>query len=303
MREFLRRESSELVEAEELDMEAIKALTDGTRRKIMELLAREPSYPAEISTELGLGKQQAYYHFSKLEDAGLIEKSREEKKSGGVATFYRPTADGYIYDLGTGGKKAFLPPREKGARKLLEPMVSGRDINGCIVVGSPDEHGEDQVRARDGHLAGEIGIKLGNYGRSNDIATRLDTEMVSSGNFSRNLVLVGGVLTNLVTKKFNPEFPASFSTDSFPYHELETPEDTYTEDAVGVVQKIENPEAPGKAVFMAAGIRNRGTQGAIRAFKNLEEITEGYDGGSFYRVVRGLDLDGDGEIDDYEVVE
>ncbi|MFB6147387.1 MAG: hypothetical protein ABEJ66_00735, partial [Candidatus Nanohaloarchaea archaeon] len=104
-------------------------------------------------------------------------------------------------------------------------------------------------------------------------------------------------------RNYNGEFPASFATDSFPYHELETPDDTYTDDSIGVVQKTSHPENPGKAVYMVAGIRNRGTRGAIIAFKNLEEITEGYSGGEFYRIVRGLDVDGDGEIDDYEVVE
>lgn len=54
---------------------------------------------------------------------------------------------------------------------------------------------------------------------------------------------------------------------------------------------------------MVAGIRNRGTRGAVKAFKNLEDITEDYTGGTFYRIVRGLDMDGDGEIDDYEVIE
>lgn len=301
MSEFIRREKSELVEAGDLDGEAIKALSDGTRQEIIAMLAEEPSYPAEIASELELGKQQAYYHFRKLEEAGLIEEVREEKKSGGVATFYRPTADGYVFDLGSGGKKAAVPPRS--GRKFLEPLVKDGKVNGCVVVGSPDEHGEDQVRARDGHLAGEIGAKLGSYGSSDDPLTRLDTEIVSSGDFEKNMLLLGGVLTNTVTKKYNDDFPASFSTDSFPYHELETPEESYTDEAIGVIQKIPHPENPGKALFMAAGIRNRGTQGAIRAFKNLEELTEGYGEGKFHRVVRGLDIDGDGEVDDYEVVE
>lgn len=303
MVEFIRRGESRLVDAGELDGDALKALTDPTRREILEMLAEEPAYPAEIASRLGIGKQQAYYHFDKLEDAGLVEEVREEKKSGGVATFYTSSSDGYVLDLGTGGEKTLMPPESEAARKFLEPLVSEGRIEGCIVVGSPDEHGEDQVRARDGHLAGEVGAKLGNYGRSDGKLARLDTEIVSSGDLDRNILLVGGVLTNTVTRQLNDEFPASFSTDSFPYHELRTPEDSYTGDGIGVVQKAGNPENPEKAVYMVAGVRSRGTEGAVRAFKNLEEITEGYEDGEFYRVVRGLDVDGDGEIDDYEVVE
>ncbi|MFB6190996.1 MAG: ArsR/SmtB family transcription factor [Candidatus Nanohaloarchaea archaeon] len=303
MPEFLRRDTEEIVEAAELDRPAIKALTDDTRREMLQILASSPSYPAEIASRMDLGKQQAYYHFRKLEDAGLIEEDHEEKRSGGVATFYRPSADGYLLDLGSGGRKAMVPPAREGARKFLEPMVEEGRVTGCIVVGSPDEHGRDQVRAKDGHLAGEVGLTLGNYGKTTDLVTRLDTELVSSGNFGQDIFMVGGVLTNTVTMRFNDAFPASFSTDSFPYHELETPQESYTEDAIGVVQKAENPEEPGKAIYMAAGIRNRGTQGAIRALKDIEELAQGYSSGEFYRVVRGLDLDGDGSVDDYEVVE
>ncbi|MFB6147388.1 MAG: hypothetical protein ABEJ66_00740, partial [Candidatus Nanohaloarchaea archaeon] len=119
---------------------------------------------------------------------------RDEKKSGGVATFYAPSSDGYILDLGSGGRKTMLPPGDEGARSFLSPMVESVTINANIVVGSPDEHGEDQVRARDGHLAGEIGAKLGNYGRCENRLTCLDTEIVSSGELERNMILVGGVL-------------------------------------------------------------------------------------------------------------
>ncbi len=301
MARIIRKDS--IVDSEDLDPEKIDAIADENRREILELLAREPSYSSRVASELGIGKQQAHYHFKKLKDAGLIEKDREEKKSGGTATYYRPSADAYVLDLGTGGEEFFMPEMNAEVEKFLDPLVISGEIDGKIVVGSPEQHGEDQVRARDGHLAGEIGLRLGGYGDPGEIEVWLDTEVVREGAFDDNLVILGGVLTNTIAKKFNDAFPVSFSLDSFPYHELQSADENYSEDSIGVVAKVQNPEDTGSAIYLVAGVRNRGTEAAVRAFKNLEDIVEDYRSGNFYRIVRGLDIDGDGEIDDYEVIE
>ncbi|MFB6292464.1 MAG: helix-turn-helix domain-containing protein [Candidatus Nanohaloarchaea archaeon] len=291
-----------VVDAEQLDAESLKALTDESRRKILEKLAERPSYPSEVAREMDMSKQKAHYHFEKLESAGLITSMKEEKKSGGVARYYRPASDAFALDLGTGGRKANLADDE-AARKFLEPLVSDAELQGSIVVGSPDQHGPDQVRARDGHLAGEIGVKLGNYASVKGGTTVLDTEVVRDSAFDQNMVLLGGVLTNTVTKKFNSHFPARFAGEDFPYHEIETPENTYSDPNIGVIAKTENPESPGKSVFLVAGVRNAGTEAAVMAFKDLENLIVDYEKGDFYSVVRGRDMDGDGEIDGYEVRE
>jgi len=155
------------------------------------------------------------------------------------------------------------------------------------VVGSPDQHGEDQVRARDGHLAGEIGLKLGK--NRLDFETVWDTQVVRDELFDENMVVIGGILTNTVTKKFNEDFPAYFSGDSFPYREIKTPKSEYTDPDIGIIARKENK-------IMVAGVRNTGTKAAVKAFQQ-----EDFD--KDYLVVKGLDLDGDGEIDSYEVIE
>jgi len=295
--------STEAIEAEELDEDKIKALSDPLRREILELPAEEPSYPLEVARELDIEKQKSYYHFNKLEDAGLIEEDHTEKVSGGSAKFYKSSAPGYLLDLGAKGEKIFNPGGSKKVEKFLEPLVNEGKVSGEIVVGSPEQHGPDKVRARDGYLAGEVGLKLGNYGEKDSPVVKLDTEVFRDSSFDENLVLVGGVLTNTVSKKFNEEFPVSFEGENFPYREIKTPENSYSEDSIGVVAKTENPEDPEKSIYMVAGVRNAGTEAAVRAFKNLEDILEDYSRGDFYRVVRGLDMNGDGEIDDFEVVE
>ncbi|MFB6217304.1 MAG: ArsR/SmtB family transcription factor, partial [Candidatus Aenigmatarchaeota archaeon] len=111
----------EKIDAESLNEAKLKAIDDPTRLEILNLVQRKPSYPSRIASELNISKQQAYYHVEKLKDVGLIEKVKEEKKSGGLATFYRPVAGGFIVDLGGEGEKLLLPSRNEEAQKFLSP--------------------------------------------------------------------------------------------------------------------------------------------------------------------------------------
>ncbi|MFQ3275618.1 MAG: DNA-binding transcriptional ArsR family regulator [Candidatus Nanohaloarchaea archaeon] len=293
------RENKESVKTGELGAEEIKALSDPTRIDILKKLGEKPSYPAQISKELDIPKQKAYYHFRILEENGLIEEDHKEEMSGGLATFYTPSKKSFHIDLGgEGTQTAFEPFNE--AESFLHPLIDEGDLNGKIVVGSPDEHGPDQVRARDGHLAGDIGLKLGKYAESLGSAVRLDTEIFRSEAFNQNLLMVGGVLTNTVTRKFNDEFAVSFEGESFPYRGIETPESSYTDAKAGVIAKTEHPEAAGKYLYMVAGVQSEGTRSAVQAFKDVDQL---FEEGQTYTVIRGRDMDGDGEIDDYEVLE
>lgn len=304
MAEIIRRgEKTEVVDAKEIDARMIKALNDPTRVEILRMLADEPSYPSAVAKSLDIEKQKTYYHFKKLEDAGLIAEDRQEKKSGGLATYYRASSKAFTLDLGGEGEPVNLPSRNPDISRFLDPLVQNQEFNGKVVVGSPDQHGPDQVRARDGHLATEIAFKLGEYCSSPGKAVALDTELFRDSSFDHNLVLLGGILTNTATKKFNSEFPAHFSGEEFPYREISTPKSRYNEASVGIITKTEHPENPDKSIYMVAGIRNSGTEAAVRAFKNLESVIGDYEKGEHYTVVRGLDMDGDGEIDDFEVIE
>ncbi|MFT4892481.1 MAG: DNA-binding transcriptional ArsR family regulator [Candidatus Nanohaloarchaea archaeon] len=293
------RDDRESVESAELEAEEIKALSDPTRVKILKKLGESASYPAKVSKELDLPKQKTYYHFRILEENGLIEEERREERSGGLATFYTPVQKSFHLDLGgEGNKTAFESFAE--AETFLRPLVEEGKLNGKIVVGSPDEHGPDQVRARDGHLAGEIGLKLGKYANSSGSSVRLDTEIFRSESFDQNLLMLGGVLTNTVTRKYNSEFPVSFEGESFPYRGFETPEGSYTDAKTGVIAKTEHPEAEGKYLYMVAGVQSDGTRSAVKAFKDLDQL---FEEGQTYTVIKGRDMDGDGEIDEYEVLE
>ena len=258
---------------QKLDPQKISALNKDTRRKILETLKEKPDYPASIAKKIGISKQKAHYHFKKLKKSGLIEKIDSKHIEGGKAGIYKPKHSRLIYG------------DEPAKSNLLKKSFNSK--KGLIVVGSPDQHGEDQVRARDGHLSGEIGIKLGKHHL--DFRTVWDTEVVRDELFNKNMIIIGGILTNTVAKKFNEDFPAYFSGDSFPYREISTPKNTYSDPDIGIISRSKNH-------ILVAGIRNTGTRAAVKAFKEKDFEKD-------YLVVKGLDLDGDGEIDDYEVIE
>jgi hypothetical protein len=79
----------------------------------------------------------------------------------------------------------------------------------------------------------------------------------------------------------------------------------YTEDEVGIVIKMESPFEKGKEVLVLSGRRFKGTRAAIVAIvKYLKKIAEGNKfNGNIARVVRGIDRDADGIIDDVEILE
>lgn len=292
-----------LTQAEELSESQLAALSKPIRLQILKMLAEEPSYPAKIAEELDYSKQKIYYHFNQLKNANLIEKQRSENLSGGEATFYKPTEYAYFIDFG-GEKQSFpLPERSSEVLKFLGNLVENGEMNGYLVAGSPDQHGPDQVRAKDSHLTSEIAFKLGNYVRKNSDIIRLDTEIVASEDLKQNLLMLGGVLTNVVAKEFNESFPAYFPSEEFPYRELRTPENSYGSGDIGVIAKTSNPKDREKDIFLIAGVQNKGTEAAVKAFSELEKIVEDYEAGQFYAVVKGLDLNSDGDIDDYKVIE
>lgn len=303
VRVFRQGEDTEELEAGDLSAERISAIDSDIRLKILEKVSESPTFPAEIARELDIEKQRTYYHFRKLEETGIIEKIGEKNYSGGTAQVYESRFDALVKEIGSRGDPAFLPDNDPGITNFLNPIVKNGRINGKIVVGSSERHGEDQVRAQDGHLAGEISAKLGNYGEADDSIVVLDTQLHRTENFDQNLIVLGGILTNTVAKKYNGEFSVRFSGESFPYREIETPEKTYEEPRIGFIAKTDHPEDEDKFIYMIAGIRRRGTRAAVRAFRDIQEIVSDYRSGDFYAVVEGMDRSGDGRIDSYSLLE
>jgi hypothetical protein len=192
-------------------------------------------------------------------------------------------------------------------RDFLRPFVMDGSINTRIVIGAPDPHGPHQVRARDAHLATDVGLFLGQYGSFTGRKTVLDVDVKSAEIFDGNMVLLGGPLTNMVTSKFNGHMPITFRKENFPFREIASTQtgDTYTDDAVGFINKFPNPEDPESSILAVAGVRMKGTTAAVLALTEFtDQVLDNYDGEEKWgTVVQGKDMDGDGDIDAVDVLE
>jgi ArsR family transcriptional regulator len=60
----------------------LSMVENSVRRSIIKRLSQEPSYPLQLSKELGLGQQLVAKHLDALEEAGLVESSMEPSPTG-----------------------------------------------------------------------------------------------------------------------------------------------------------------------------------------------------------------------------
>ncbi|MDY6768984.1 MAG: helix-turn-helix domain-containing protein [Candidatus Nanohaloarchaea archaeon] len=290
--------------------ENLRGLLNETRWDILQLLAERPRYPAEIADELDIHEQKVYYHVRELEDAGIIHVADRREKGGAVAKYY--TVDDYAYalELPYGDERLAdfsLAEEPEQLRSFLHPFIANGTVNADIVVGSPDPHGPHQVRARDAYLAADLSLFLGQYGSFDRGRTREDVAVKSGEDFSGNMILLGGPLTNLVTGEVNPHLPIKFETENFPFRELvsERTGNVYDEDAHGFIARAPNPHDPDNHVLVVAGVRLKGTRAAVMALTEYhDEVLEEYEGEDKWgAVVKGKDMDGDGAIDEIEILE
>jgi len=79
----------------------------------------------------------------------------------------------------------------------------------------------------------------------------------------------------------------------------------YWEDSIGLIARIRNPFNPERIIYIIAGIRSVGTKSAVIALtRHHNYILQNFDPSKdWYCVVRGFDMDGDGQIDSVEVLE
>jgi len=289
--------------------EKIKIIANKTRWKVLKSISNREKYPSQIAKELKLNEQKVYYHINQLQKAGLIEVVRKEERSGSLAKYYEATENSFSIELPGGEEKPLKEPlaeQPEYLKNFIYPFIRNGEINTRIVVGSPDPHGPNQVRGRDSHLAIQLGLFLGQHGvLKGDFPIELDTE--AKGDKKGNIILLGGPLTNTLMKEFNEYFSVKFSMDKFPYHELNSDKtgERYTEKNIGSIVKINNPHDPEKSIMALSGIGKSGTKATLLSLTlKTEELLKDYDREDKWgRVVRGLDLDGDGKIDDVEILE
>jgi len=70
--------------------ELLSIIENPTRRRILEYLTREPSYPLQLSKELGVSQQAVMKNLALMEQTGMLMSYPEESSMGPTRTVYVP---------------------------------------------------------------------------------------------------------------------------------------------------------------------------------------------------------------------
>nr|HDO80957.1 ArsR family transcriptional regulator [Candidatus Bathyarchaeota archaeon] len=279
------------------------------RLRILRLLAEKPMYPKELARRLRVNEQKVYYHIGELKKAGIIFVAKRKEVKGATAKYYSTKAKAVSFILNGEGVHV-TPPQtlnltEKAVR-FLSPFIEGGKLSALIVVGSPDIHGPYRAQARDNHYAVELAMFLGCISnRIEGSNVKLDTE-VREDDLKRNMIVVGGPITNMITNKLNEKLPIKFDVAEQNRIFSTVTGRFYYEDECGIVAKITNPFNPEAEILVLAGKRFQGTKAAVLAVtRYLDELTKNnaLNPSVSARVVAGYDLDGDGVVDSVEFLE
>jgi DNA-binding transcriptional ArsR family regulator len=282
----------------------------GLGHKILRLLAKGPNYPSSIARELKLYHQAVYYHIKKLEGAGLIERVSQRTVRGGKAHLYALAADGYAVEFDVKGEVFGPPPslsRSGRLGRFLREFISeDSQLEGWIVVGSPEAHGPNRTQGRDGHYAIQLGFALGQFVRlPRTFPVKLDVDLKAEKLQGSNLLVVGGPRTNVISAELNPHMPVRFSDEGFFGAIVDGAGRKHLSELDSVITKIRNPWDPTKVCVVAAGLTGAATKAAVIGLTNMaEQVLAGYseEDGDFAVTLHGLDMDGDGKVDSVEIV-
>ncbi len=118
------------------DPKAMDLLADPTRRKIIDLLRVKEMAVIQIAEHLEKTPQAIYHHIGKMLETGLIEVAKEERIDHFIETYYRATAEFFMFTQGEekdeeGGKLQEARTRE--AVQALPRLGLGTEIDGEIV--------------------------------------------------------------------------------------------------------------------------------------------------------------------------
>jgi len=292
--------------AKEIKASDAKNLSSALAGKILKLLSSKPMYPIEIARELKVHEQKVYYHIRNLEGCGAIRVVKVEERHGATAKYYAVDQPAFVIkfkDLES-TQRIF---QFKGDSQFLEPFIKDGQLNALIIVGSPDPHGPEKARSRDGYYGMDLALFLGTFlNYVPKLNVKLDTEARDEDIRSNNLILIGGPVVNKITQEVNSKLPVRFSKEDQWAIKSTISGNVYPTDEAGLIVKTKNPFNSDKSILVVAGKRHSGTRAAIIAFlKHFKEITAGnvYNKNIMAKVVEGVDLDSDGIVDDVEVRE
>ena len=102
------------------DPKAFELLADGTRRNIIYLLRVKEMTVSQIAADMGLTAQAIYHHIRKMKAAGMVDVASEVRVGHFIETYYRSSAETFMFSHGEAGKKQTTEEMSKAA---LEGLV------------------------------------------------------------------------------------------------------------------------------------------------------------------------------------
>lgn len=288
--------------------EVFSILSNKLAIKILKELGREPSCPMDLARKLKQHEQKIYYHVRRLEKLGLIKVKSTEERVGAVAKIYAPTTSIVAFKLFDSEPIKDIKTRAREI-EFLNPFIENGKLNSLIVIGSPDPHGKYKAPASDGYCAINLAMFLGQFIVKLPVPFyKLDTQITEKDK-KKNLILIGGPKTNTLVYEINKNLPIYFDySEEFLDWSIVSSlsKKIYREKQVGFVTRIPSPFHDGAEILLFAGKGFRGTMASIMSFiLHLEEIQKGnsFSEDIVAKVVRGVDINSDGFIDDVEFLE
>ena len=287
----------------EIQIKDFSNISNEIAQNILKLISKEPMYPKQIAKAMKLHEQNIYYYIRKLEKSNIIIIDRQENINGTLANFYKLSSDSFYFKIKDFKESSKVQEKESN---YLKPFIEEGNLNAIIIVGSPDPHGPQKARSRDGYFGMDLALFLGSFLRYvPESKVKLDTEVNELDLKNNNLIIIGGPIVNKVTSLLSNKPQIYFDEEKKGIYSKITKK-TYMSEEVGFINKFKSPFNSDKSILLLAGLRNSGTKAAILSFlKHFDELKKGniFKKEIQSKVLEGLDLDSDGFIDDCEFLE
>ncbi len=286
-----------------MDPKKMNVFNSDLALKILDELSKKPQCAMDIARKLKQHEQKIYYHLRRMQSVGIVNIQRTEMRVGALTKIFSVSHPYLTVKLFDGEHIEEIKTKAKEI-EFFHPFIRNGKLDATIVVGSPDPHGKYGVQASDGYAAIDFALLLGTLLKSAEPNYKLDTH-IRDEDMKQNLILIGGPKANILIEKINNSLPIYFDTKN-EFNMVSTfTKTTYDADEIGILIKMPNPFAKDKHVLIISGKRFKGTRAGILAVtKYLKKLEDGnkFDSG-VARVVRGIDRDSDGRIDDVEFLE
>jgi predicted transcriptional regulator len=291
------------LDTKEINFKDLSSLKGELVEKIINLLSNKPSYPKEIAKNLNIHEQNIYYYIRKLEQTGLIKVDREESINGSFAKYYSLSSDSIFVKFKKFKKSSKILEKESN---FLNPFIENGKLNSLIIVGSPDPHGPQKARSKDGYFGMDFALFLGSFlNYIPNSYVRLDTEVSKEELHNSNLIIIGGPIVNKISQEIQNSLQIYYDESKKGIYS-KCSKKTYFADEIGYMCKIKSIYNKEKEILYLAGLRNSGTKAMILAFLKYYEkvkMPNLFDKKYKAKIVEGIDLNSDGVVDDLEFLE